>query len=298
MTVVWTRSPYKHSMKLIHLALADAVNSKDVNHCWPSMATLAKKATVSPQYLRPALRTMVEDGWLRIAEDGFYLLDPELSFLDTPSDEEKLSFQQEETQFPVDGNSVSVSRNSVSSLYKAEPEGTRREPEVEPTTLAPSGVEEVFAVKTYGRQSDDSSEMLDPEARVRPKRVPFEKAPAEGTHGWLVSRFSAGVTRCGSRGFNRGMLNGTLRSLRDDGLTNAEIDVLIQTFFVRWEQDVRAKRGEVDPVQMFRHRLPQLQVQAKEQVENVRTGRETAVDRSRVVRDDLMKRMGILKGEQ
>ena len=64
MSSVWANSPYRGEALLLHLALADFAN--DEGTCFPSQKTLAKKARCSENYVRVAVKRMVQDGLLEI----------------------------------------------------------------------------------------------------------------------------------------------------------------------------------------------------------------------------------------
>lgn len=65
---VWETSPYKGERLLLHLALADFANDEGV--CWPSQTTLARKARVSHEFIRLALKQMTADGLLEVERLG------------------------------------------------------------------------------------------------------------------------------------------------------------------------------------------------------------------------------------
>jgi hypothetical protein len=66
MTSVWQSSPYSGDRLLIHLALADFAN--DEGECWPSQATIARKARCSVRHVRATIAAMIEDGEIEITE--------------------------------------------------------------------------------------------------------------------------------------------------------------------------------------------------------------------------------------
>ena len=65
MTAVW-ELPLPDSEKIVLLALADCAN--DEGHCWPSMATLARKCSKSDRTVQAAIKALVEAGHLTRSE--------------------------------------------------------------------------------------------------------------------------------------------------------------------------------------------------------------------------------------
>ena len=61
MTAVW-ELPLPDSEKIVLLALADCAN--DEGHCWPSMATLARKCSKSDRTVQAAIKSLVDGGHL------------------------------------------------------------------------------------------------------------------------------------------------------------------------------------------------------------------------------------------
>ena len=66
MSWVWDHSPYEGKALLLHLALADFAN--DAGEAWPSQPTLAKKARCTERYVRDAVATMEQDGYLSVSK--------------------------------------------------------------------------------------------------------------------------------------------------------------------------------------------------------------------------------------
>jgi len=62
MSWVWENSPYEGKALLIHLALADFCN--DAGECWPSQATLSRKARCSERHIRDIIRLMETEKYL------------------------------------------------------------------------------------------------------------------------------------------------------------------------------------------------------------------------------------------
>jgi hypothetical protein len=68
MSWIWSNSPYKGERLLLHLALGDFAN--DQGECFPSVATLAKKARCSDVWCRAGIRQMIEDDLIEIVKPG------------------------------------------------------------------------------------------------------------------------------------------------------------------------------------------------------------------------------------
>ena len=64
MSKLWENGPQNKTQLLILLALADFAN--DEGRCWPSMATIAKKARITDRGARKAVRQLEADGWLEV----------------------------------------------------------------------------------------------------------------------------------------------------------------------------------------------------------------------------------------
>jgi hypothetical protein len=64
MTKLWENGPQNKTQLLVLLALADFAN--DEGHCWPSMATIAKKARLTDRGARKVVRQLEADGWLEV----------------------------------------------------------------------------------------------------------------------------------------------------------------------------------------------------------------------------------------
>jgi DNA-binding MarR family transcriptional regulator len=140
-----------------------------------------------------------------------------------------------------------------------------------------------------GNLSDDV-EM--PESGV----APAKKAPAKtGTHAWAKAEFGRlmRAARCGQTGTTQGVLNSAFKRLRDEGYSNEEIVSMAKAFFTRHDQEIRAKRTEIDPSVMFVQRLPQLKAIKAEEIENKRAGVKTSFERSTEIQREAMKRLGI-----
>jgi Helix-turn-helix domain len=290
---VWAESPYSGPAFTVHLALADYAN--DSGECYPFQESLATKARVSLSSVEKAIKQMCDDGYLEKFKRGHqhrYRL-----LVSNSGPVPQTGGPVTGTGGPVTGTGGPVTGTGGPVTGTGGPvtgTGSNRtvsEPPKNLRTPDPSGParNEDPVRASYG----DGEEL--PEAGAKPKKVPFDKAPTEGTHGWLVQRFEQERQRAavGSHRYNRGHLNRLLRTLRDDdGMSNKEIEVLIRTFFVRHGQTLRVKTREIDLVSLFAQMIPQLQQQAKEQTENVRTGRVSAMDRAMAESAERKKRLG------
>jgi Helix-turn-helix domain len=64
MTQVWKGGPSDRSQRLLLLALADSAD--DEGFCWPGTALLAGKVSMSVRTVLRALKSLENDGWIRI----------------------------------------------------------------------------------------------------------------------------------------------------------------------------------------------------------------------------------------
>ncbi|MFM2477392.1 helix-turn-helix domain-containing protein [Celerinatantimonas sp. MCCC 1A17872] len=64
MTQVWDASAFKGNQKLIMLCLSDFANDEGL--CWPSIATIAKKCTVSTSTVKAQIRELMRAGFLKV----------------------------------------------------------------------------------------------------------------------------------------------------------------------------------------------------------------------------------------
>lgn len=75
---IWTHSPEKGSALLVHLALADYAN--DDGKCWPSVATIAKKARITDRQVRRVFNVLTAkkliDISFRVDTSSIYQLYP------------------------------------------------------------------------------------------------------------------------------------------------------------------------------------------------------------------------------
>lgn len=68
MTAVWDKTPYEGGALLVLLALADWAN--DQGKCWPSVASIARKARLNERQVYNVLRTMRADGVISCEAGG------------------------------------------------------------------------------------------------------------------------------------------------------------------------------------------------------------------------------------
>ncbi|MET8140021.1 helix-turn-helix domain-containing protein [Sphaerisporangium sp. NPDC005288] len=66
MNWVWQHSPTSGNQRLVLLALADACSRDDGTGCWPSVATVARKANISPRSVRRILGELAAAGHLQV----------------------------------------------------------------------------------------------------------------------------------------------------------------------------------------------------------------------------------------
>ena len=63
-------SPYEGKQLLIHIAIADVVNTDLGNEFWMSNENLARKARCTREFVNRTLKQMVEDGYLKVLGEG------------------------------------------------------------------------------------------------------------------------------------------------------------------------------------------------------------------------------------
>ena len=70
MNWVWASSPTSGNERLVLLALADACSRDDGSGCWPSAATIARKANISDRTVRRVITRLEADGHLIVHRGG------------------------------------------------------------------------------------------------------------------------------------------------------------------------------------------------------------------------------------
>jgi hypothetical protein len=70
MNWVWANSPTSGNERLVLLALADACSRDDGSGCWPSAATIARKANISDRTVRRVITRLEADGHLVVHRGG------------------------------------------------------------------------------------------------------------------------------------------------------------------------------------------------------------------------------------
>src|SRR5260370_36862185 len=70
MNWVWASSPTSGNERLVLLALADACSRDDGSGCWPSAATIARKASISDRTVRRVIARLEADGQLLVHRGG------------------------------------------------------------------------------------------------------------------------------------------------------------------------------------------------------------------------------------
>lgn len=144
---------------------------------------------------------------------------------------------------------------------------------------------------------NDDDEMPEYGQKQERKKDRFEQVPRSNTHRGTVYEFEREMVKANvGRGYIHGLLHRTIKSLHEDGYSYDEIVVMIKTFFAKYGQDVRAKRREVDPAQMFAAKVHQLKAQVEPTVRGMQSG-ETSYDRAGDVSNDLVNRMRRNAGE-
>jgi hypothetical protein len=87
MNLVWNADFDSHSKKLVLLALAD--NANDEGHCWPSISTIAKKASVSERWVSTCIMELSKSGWIDIfkrrGNSNYYRITPPTHFIPEPT---------------------------------------------------------------------------------------------------------------------------------------------------------------------------------------------------------------------
>lgn len=139
-------------------------------------------------------------------------------------------------------------------------------------------------MRAYGQDPDDEQEMpegrMGPDDYERPERKPkpkFESVPKENTQPRAMYEWGQGVARLRGRS-TQGVIRAAIRDLHGEGYSYAEITMLIETFFLRYEHEIRGKRTEIDAGVMFRQRVPQLLEQTESKIRDKRAGRESSLE--------------------
>jgi len=70
MNWVWVNSPSSGNERLVLLALADACSRDDGSGCWPSAATIARKANISDRTVRRVITRLEAKGHLIVHRGG------------------------------------------------------------------------------------------------------------------------------------------------------------------------------------------------------------------------------------
>jgi DNA-binding IscR family transcriptional regulator len=70
MNWVWANSPASGNERLVLLALADACSRDDGTGCWPSAATVARKANISDRSVRRVIARLEADGQVLVHRGG------------------------------------------------------------------------------------------------------------------------------------------------------------------------------------------------------------------------------------
>jgi Helix-turn-helix domain len=70
MNWVWANSPTSGNERLVLLALADACSRDDGTGCWPSAATIARKANISDRTVRRVIARLEADGHVTVHRGG------------------------------------------------------------------------------------------------------------------------------------------------------------------------------------------------------------------------------------
>jgi DNA-binding IscR family transcriptional regulator len=70
MNWVWANSPTSGNERLVLLALADACSRDDGTGCWPSAATIARKANISDRTVRRVITRLAAEGHLIVHRGG------------------------------------------------------------------------------------------------------------------------------------------------------------------------------------------------------------------------------------
>jgi hypothetical protein len=287
-------SPYTGATFAVHMVLAHHAD-KNTGMCWPSQDLIAEEARVTVRTVKRSIKQMCDDGYL---ERSYRHRQRRYRLLVSNGEGTPVSPQKGHPR-PLRGDISDPSEGTpVSPAYRTVTEPSE-EPSDEPKSTGPSGPGEGVDVK-IGNLSEDA-DMPEMDVTRKPKRkLPFKAVPPVGTNDWLLYRFEQERARAGVRTgrYNKGHLNHTFRSLRDDdGMTNAEIEVLIRTFFVRHGDVARTKVREWDLSSLFRQMVPQLQIQARDTTRAVRDGRKTTTQKGKELSGDLLARFGVSKDD-
>ena len=125
MTWVFEHSPYTLGTRLVHLAIADAVNDKNDWLFWGSHAGIASMARVSRGTVVTAFNRMVDDGYLEVVEarsgrpSVYRFIRPRVADIEQVAPEPPVGDSR--TPCAVDAHPPARSTKSHSSLTQIEP---------------------------------------------------------------------------------------------------------------------------------------------------------------------------------
>lgn len=125
MAFAWLRQTGSPGAKLVLMALADHANDDGV--CWPSQATIARKAEMTPRSVRSNMAKLVGAGFVRVEErrrvDGsiasnLYVLDMTVSGPSVVSSAGPAEVSGADHRKPASGHEPSIEPSSSSSKKK------------------------------------------------------------------------------------------------------------------------------------------------------------------------------------
>jgi hypothetical protein len=133
MSAIWENGPETQGQLLVMLALSDYAN--DTGACWPSIASIARKARMTTRGTQKIIRQLEADGWLKIVTGNGrhgcnnYIVNPERSSPEPSSpplnlDTETLNLDTETLNLDTPEPSITIkepSEVSIRAISKSDP---------------------------------------------------------------------------------------------------------------------------------------------------------------------------------